>query len=620
MNFKRLFISFTLSVFIVSTIAAQTPSPQDATKANEAKTDQEKAQEALRKKALALLDEVLKEAAGLRLAENRIRIQLVAAGLLWKYDEKRARDLFKQVTDSYVELLAGEDGASTSEAAPTTEGFQVATLGRYPMGHFERNSGLLQVRYQLRQEILELLTNRDPRLAREFMLKTFQLFSRDPQVYSNTNGEVVIEMNLAAQMVATDPKQALEIVEEHLEKGFPYGLANVLFQLRTKDREATVKLLAEIMKKLRTENLASNQEAATLVLQLLEMEGEPDDAGSSSDGARTAPTIQPVLDEKTKRELMSMWATAALNQSVRKPGETEVENPDQPPLIASFEMMIPKFEKYAPAHLPALRKKFAEYKSALPPQPRGYKEYEALVQNGDPQAMVDAAAKVSPELKDRLLIQAIMKVSGENEFDRARQMINEHIKDAGQRMQMLMNLDRQILQHATMQGKLDEARLRLSRLPLEERVTWLIQFGEAAIGRGDKKLGLQIMDEARGLLGLQAENNTELNALLYLARSYAPIEPARSFDIIEPIVEQLNLLLSALVSIDGFESWQQFKDGELIATGSSVIANTTMQCARDLALLSRADFDRAKSAADRFDRVEVRMTARLFIVQGVLSN
>jgi hypothetical protein len=79
-------------------------------------------------------------------------------------------------------------------------------------------------------------------------------------------------------------------------------------------------------------------------------------------------------------------------------------------------------------------------------------------------------------------------------------------------------------------------------------------------------------------------------------------------------------LLTALASIDGFESWQQFKDVELIGVGPSVIVSMTLQCERDLALLSAADFDRAKAAADRFSRSDVRLSARLFVAQGVLSN
>lgn len=611
MNLKRLISLFTLSLFIVSTVVAQTPSSQDSTKSDKSKADEEKARETLEKKAMALLDEVLKEAPALRLAENRIRVQATAADLLWKYNEKRARALFKQAADSFAELLADEDGAASPQSGFVIDGFGVSPLGRYP--------GLLQARAQLRQEILQLLTNHDPKLARDFLRGTSFAANRENSHYGNENGEIEMDLNIASQVAATDPKQALQIAEEHLEKGFPYGIANVLTQLQNKDTEAAAKLVAGIMKRLRTENIATNREAATFALMLLGLESE--DVDSNSDKARTVSKSQPIVDEKTNRELIDMVVTAVLSQLAQKPADSEDEYENgQPPLVASIETLMPKIEKYAPARVPALRKKIAEYESALAPQVRSNKEYQATLQKGDLQAIIDVAAKASPEIRDVLVMQAIMKVIGEGEFDRARQMIDEHVKDAGQRKMMLANMDRQILQRAVMLGKLDEARPLLSQLPTEERATVLTQFAIAAIGKGDKKLGIQFLEEARGLLGAQAANYVELDTLLQIARSYASIEPARSFDIIEPTVEQLNVLLSALASIDGFESFQLFKDGELIGGGPSVIVNTTMQCARDLARLSRADFDRAKTAADRFSRSDVRVTARLSVVQGVLSN
>lgn len=612
MNLKRLFSLFTLSAFLVSTIAGQTP-PQESANADKTRADQEKAREDLEKKALTLLDEVLKEAPTLKLAENRIRLQALAADLLWKRNEKRARSLFKQAADSLAELLSDENVSASPQYGFAVDGPGVYSLGRYP--------GLLQARAQLRQEILQLLTNRDPKSARDFLRATAGPGNRENSRYRNTSGDIDMDLNLAAQVAASDPKQALQIAEEHLEKGYPYALANVLAQLRNKDPEAAEKLAAGIMKRLRSENFVTNREAAALALALIGQEGETDETDSNSNEARSVSKNQQALNERIIRELLGMVLTAALNQPIKKPADSDDEDQNgQPPLMASLEGLMPKVEKYAPSRAPALRKRIAEYESTLAPQSRAYKDYETVLRTGDSQALMDAAAKAGPAVKEMLVMQAIMKAAGNEEFDRARQMIDEHVKDAGQRKQMLANIDRQVLQRASMQGKLDEARPLLLKLPPEERATLLAQFAMAATGRGDNKLGLQILDEARSLIGAQAADHIELGVLLQLARSYASVEPGRSFDIIEPTVEQLNVLLSALASLDGFESWRQFKDGEIIGIGSSVTVNMTMQCASDLGLLSGADFDRAKAAADRFNRSDVRLLACLFVAQGVLSK
>ena len=61
------------------------------------------------RQALALLDEVATEAQTLRLAENRIRIQAIAADLLWTRDEDRARAFFKEAIGNLNQLANNFD-------------------------------------------------------------------------------------------------------------------------------------------------------------------------------------------------------------------------------------------------------------------------------------------------------------------------------------------------------------------------------------------------------------------------------------------------------------------------------------------------------------------------------
>src|SRR5947209_15943963 len=56
--------------------------------------DQQKAQAALEQKALKLLDQIISQGQGLKLPENRIRVQFSSADMLWSHDEARARNLF----------------------------------------------------------------------------------------------------------------------------------------------------------------------------------------------------------------------------------------------------------------------------------------------------------------------------------------------------------------------------------------------------------------------------------------------------------------------------------------------------------------------------------------------
>src|SRR5258705_3412846 len=79
-----------------------------------AQTDeqQQKEKEAAEKKATALLEQIVGEVQLLRLAENRIRVQIAAADMLWKRNEARARSLFSLAADGVAEMMRGTDGGN----------------------------------------------------------------------------------------------------------------------------------------------------------------------------------------------------------------------------------------------------------------------------------------------------------------------------------------------------------------------------------------------------------------------------------------------------------------------------------------------------------------------------
>src|SRR5262245_21293699 len=79
-------------------LGIQAPPPQEPEQTEEEK----KAAKELEAKALALIDEMVAEAASLRLAENRVYILTHASDLLWERDEERARALAREAMNQVV--------------------------------------------------------------------------------------------------------------------------------------------------------------------------------------------------------------------------------------------------------------------------------------------------------------------------------------------------------------------------------------------------------------------------------------------------------------------------------------------------------------------------------------
>jgi hypothetical protein len=245
------------------------------------------------------------------------------------------------------------------------------------------------------------------------------------------------------------------------------------------------------------------------------------------------------------------------------------------------------------------------------------------MESGDVAALLEAAAKSDPGLREAYYRQAAFKLVNDGQSDRARQIITEHITDPDQRQNMLDELDKQMLTASASQGKLDETRKYLSRASNnEERIAALSQLAIVVAQKGDRKAALQLLEEARNLSPGRARYSRQLLAQLQIARAYAAVDPAQSFAILEPSIDQLNELIGAAILLGEFFGEEEvIRDDELVIQPVvQMVESFQQQYGRDLNLLARSDFARTRDAAEKFQRYEVRLLARLMVAQSVLAQ
>ncbi|MDT4896191.1 MAG: hypothetical protein QOH25_1268 [Acidobacteriota bacterium] len=578
-------------ILVVSSAAfAQTPTASPQT------DEQRKAQQELQGKALLLLEDVIKDSESFKHAENRIRVRMLAANLLWTHDEARARILFKEAMDGLVDLLNNQEAGDATDTSRVFGGLR-----------------------QLREEFLQMLARRDARLARDF-LRASRPQSSQPGNPREALPDQPLEMSLATQIAASDPKQALEMAEENLSRGLSYELPQFLSALREKDPEGAAKLASQIMTKIRAEKLESSHIARQVAVSLLQQ------ATQTSEGeTKNVKNAPPLLDQQTLRELTEMIAAEAL-----RPSSTS------PELLDSLREMMPVVEKYAPARAAQLRRKTETPKVAedktpdekvtdnVESDPVSTEEsrYSTLFEKGSVDELLTEAAKAPEGMREMLYGRAATKMMEEGDAERAHQIINERVKDPDQRKQMLAQLDEIAAFKAAEQGNIEKTRKMLATLRTnEERVMALAQLATGAAARGEKKIALQLLDEARGMMGGRAKNFTQLGAQLMVARAYAPLDASRSLAILEPVVDQLNELLAAAIVLGGFMTEDIVRDEEIMMGPLSMISNelSVNNYLSDVNTLARADFDRTKALADRFLRDEIRISARLLLAQSILS-
>lgn len=562
--------------------------PQTAPTTKDSKEDQEKLQKALEGKALKLLDSTLADAQMLKLAENQALFQSVAADLLWTRDEKRARSLFQDAINSLTLTL---------NASEPNRG-----RGRTPYWI------LAQSRFQM----IQTIAGRDAQFALDLLRTSRPVVPEGSEL--NYDQELMLEQAIAAQAADKDPKLALKIAQESLKKGVSLNLLRLLSRLQQKDSEAATSLAGDIVKKIRTEDLATNNEARFAAVEFLRSFLQPtqNNLDAPIPGQGNGKVKPLVLDDETIRDLAETVVNVAMTESNHNPGT-----------LMEMQSLLPELEKRLPGRTPQLRQRLAELTQTLDPGTKAWMRYEPLVRNGSTDAILAAAADAPTQMRNTLFMRAAGKLMQAGEVDRARQITKDNLSGA-ERDQMFARIDQLAIANAIKHKKLDDAKEIILRISSREARAGAFAELAAAImmAQGDRKLALELLDEARKLINSPPANQKQIDALMQVAGAYALVEPTRAFELINPLIVQANEMIAAAALLDKFGSGQGlFKRGEMLLQHSFSAANGPyVQHLRKLTSLARADFERTKTAVDGFQRDEIRLMGRLLIAQSVLSD
>jgi hypothetical protein len=564
-------------LFVFSTVMAQAPPAVEKSTDEEQKTTQE-----LEKKALALVNEILDGAQMLKLPDNRAYVFASAANLLWKSDEKRARVFF---ASSLSELANAMKSLSTDDS-------------RNGMGHWQLMT--------LRQRILVAVARHDGQFALDLLYSTREAFSENLPLWGRMmDQELALEQTIAGEVAAKDPKRALQLAQESLAKGVSYNTLGLLWKLQSKDIDAANTFAGDVIKKLGSIDFSKSREAGWVAQELLRNLVHPEmRAGASK-------KIKPLsVEEPTIRELTDVVLNAALN------------SPSDRTEFFGISSLLPDLEKRSPERVVQLRRKLAENNEKLDPNLKMMMQYHQLTRDGKPEAIIEAAAKAPPDMRNHLYQSAVEKLKQNGDLEAARKVVLENMSGE-ERDRLLSQLDEQLIAAALKDGKMEEARKLIARItPNEARLAQLAHMATGLMAKGDQKTALALLEETESLVNRAPDNQREIDAMLQVARAYAMIEPMRAFGILEPVIDQANAMLAAAAVLEKFGADRGFfKDGEFRMQESMEMSYTfSTQYKKEMMALAKTDFARTRALADRFQRDEARLMARILIAKAVLGE
>ena len=633
---------FIFLLTFAATALAQDATSQTATAQQSPDPQQQQEEKAkLEKKAMGLLEQVITDSQGLKLPENKIRVQIVAADMLWDKNPTRARGLLTDAGAMLGQVMLQADRTDRDDMMAVNQLRQelVLTAGRH-----DADLGY-QLLHSTQQQTPVQTANAGPGRNRQFM-------------FDQGNN---LEQQLLSTVASTDPKYAYQKAVESLDKNeFPTSLARILTQLQSKDAELFKKLSDKTLNRLASDSLLASSQASSVAISLLVPGPVPASTATTATGdtnATSAPTAtapkpaaspnpnarQPVLSESAYHDLLDSAITAALSvtsagpinsgqrggggaarvmrgpqqQQQNPPDDAQIRQNNARSILFSFQGMLPLIDQYLPERSQSVRQKLTDLginSNNMQPNPMR----NIMNQSATSDSLVTAASTSAPQIQPRLYQMAAQRAIDEGNVDKAVDIATNHLDENG-RNAIMQAVDFKKLTMTASPEKLNEIKQKLAALPSDsDRIKYLIELA-AATKKDNPKLALKFMDDARNLVSKRAANFADFENQIKVADAYSSLDAKKSFEILDAGIAQLNELLQAATVLNGFEV-DIFKDGELSLRANDDLVGMISRFGGELATLAKVDFDGARGTADKFQLPEPRMNARLMIAQGILGT
>jgi hypothetical protein len=547
----------------------------------------------IRAKGIALLVDLEETISQIQSPITRINAQLLAAQLLWEPEQKSATKYFNDATNGVKELIASIDGSNPE---------------------YSQQYALIS---QLRFEITRMLAQRDPDAALSFLYSTVP----PPNPYSNrreqASQESMMELSIANQFLEKDPNRTLQIARKNLKAGVSQNLMATLSILSRKDPELAAELANDMADKILEEKLLKNHELANVAMNLILAGMRPERRASASNYGH--PKSGGLLTDAHYRDLLQKAMTEALSYSQ---GASQAYRPEQDAarnLLNGLQRLGPELNTITPGGAAAVDKKLNEM---FGQQASNLYQYQYAIGNNPVDTALETIGKAPQDQREQLYIQLANREATNGDISRARQIVNERIPNPPQRLNSLMYIDQMEITRAVAKGKPDEALRVISGFRTSKERAGYLTLIASQIGPGQKRgVVISFLEQARSMLGasLQAQDQEHMNALLEIGRAFARYDAKRAFEIVDPLIDQINELCAAARTLEGFGA-NNFNDEELDLQSGSGVAQAVNRMSNTLGTLAVTNFERAKADADRLRLPEVRLKVYLDIAQQSISG
>jgi hypothetical protein len=545
----------------------------------------------LRESAIAFLREAYGDVGNMRSIENRISFTAELAALLWPHDQKEASAMFGSAVGDFKQLLVQYDGMMNALGAPDEEAHTGGFGGFLGMGEpTERMkiSRKFRTAMAVRQQIAMNIAEHEPELAFNFYYDSQNSITNTQLKAEMSGRDSNFENKLLSEIAETNAAKAAELGKRSIEKGLDWQTVSLLKKIYNKDAAKGTEFASAIFGKLKSgskdgpfyESVSTGLLAFAIETKTL---------------AASDPKKKPLLSDGEMREIAEFIAQMVL-------GDGTMFNP------YSAEQYASAVEKVLPARAAQIRAKYRSNESAVGSgdsssiyATNSASEYRGPTIGNSNSAGANAARDAARKEQERLETELASSVKQVSQKDLPKE---EREKIVARAREILM------------------------KTPGREKKLMGISMLAAQVRQaGDKELASELMRDAAALVNANPKNYQDFIFTWMLVAGYAEADPDKAFPLLEDSIMRANELINSFIRVGEFIDVQgeMIVDGEVQvgAFGGEMIRGLTREIGiaeSTLKSLVRIDFDKTRAIANRVERPEVRVLAKVLVLRSALSK
>ncbi len=546
-----------------------------------------------------LLNETTLGAQQLIAPENRIHANTTLAGLLWKTDERAARELYRTAAGELQNLVAAIDPPEGLEGMTRLEKSE----------HYNKRSEIAA----LRRVLVLSLGERDPQAALDALnaLKINRIVEYDPLTANE------LELQLTAAVVRKDPEKAAAISKRKFdENGLNYQFVQSLKELHKLDSGAAASVAREVLAKIKPQKIRFPLETDKPSTPLKAGEIDYWELGhfinaafdlNRAAGRDKKKKIKPLLTEEEMKELVELAANAYL------------ATPNPMPL--SISHIMTEIKRYSPALAQKIRANIGGENAVRLDQILEAKNYDLIRSEKSIDELVKDAERSAPLAREQRLAELAFKALEEKDAVKA-QEIFARLKEPKNYSYLSEEIGAALPLAKAMRGGAAEVRRVVAGMRSNlDKINALTDYAAALAAKGEKPAAKELLDEAAVMLPGFIRKFADVQASIKFASVAATIAPEQAFAVLENGIAQSDEYISAGIKLGDFFTVRAEERDELLFSAINgeyltYIANSSVLL-RDLA---GADFERTVGLADKFQRSEIRLFMRLRVLEAMLDE